>query len=243
MQTLTDHLATEHKISPFQTYLKEIVYGGTDGIVTTFAVVAGFTGAQAGANLPSLSVLTVLLFGLANLFADGVSMGLGNFLSLRSEKDIYKKEQAKELYEIRNHPASEKEETIEILKQKGFTETQATELAAIYATNESYWLRFMMNDELEMSNPMSENPYLTGLSTLMAFIVFGSIPLLPYVFSQNSPTLFLNAVVATITALFALGLLRWRVTNEHVLRSIFEIVLLGSVSASIAYFVGTFFRL
>jgi vacuolar iron transporter family protein len=93
---LEKHRKEEHSSSPFSTYLKEIVYGGNDGIVTTFAVVAGFAGAQSDTNVATYSFLTVLLFGIANLFADGASMGLGNFLSLRSEQDLYKKEKAKE---------------------------------------------------------------------------------------------------------------------------------------------------
>ncbi len=240
---LHEHLALEHHISPFQTYLKEIVYGGNDGIVTTFAVVAGFTGAQATSGIPTYPFLTVLLFGLANLFADGASMGLGNFLSLRSEKDVYKTHQNKELYEIRNHPESEREETIEILEKRGFSKKQASLLTDIYATNESYWLSFMMNDELELPNPTSENPFLTGLATFFAFIFFGFIPLIPYVVFGNNPSVFLYSTIAAFTALILLGLLRWRVTAEHVLRSVSEIVLIGSVSASIAYIVGTFFKL
>src|SRR3990167_2696101 len=140
---LSSHIKSEHRISPFQTYLKEIVYGGNDGIVTTFAVIAGFTGAQAGANTPSFSILTVLLFGLANLFADGVSMGLGNFLSIRSEKDVYKTHEAKESFEVQNHPEAEKAETAEILQGRGFTREQAKQLTDIYATNPKYWVSFM----------------------------------------------------------------------------------------------------
>jgi vacuolar iron transporter family protein len=242
-EDLKEHLQDEHRISPIQTYLKEIVYGGSDGIVTTFAVVAGFTGAQMGQNIPNLSFLTVLLFGLANLFADGLSMGLSNFLSLRSEKDIYKKEQAKELYEIRHHPDSEKEETITILKQRGFDERQAKELTAIYMTNEKYWLRFMMNDELELPNPLGENPHLTGLATFSAFIAFGFIPLIPYILVPQSPGVFLYACIAALAALICLGILRWRVTAEHVVRTISETILVGSAAALVAYLVGTFFRL
>ena len=238
---LKAHLEKEHTISPFQTYLKEIVYGGNDGIVTTFAVVAGFSGAQIGAGLPTYSFLTVLLFGTANLFADGVSMGLGNFLSLRSEKDLYKKESAKELYEIRHNPEQEAEETIEILQNKGFSKTDAATLTEIYSKNERYWLSFMMNYELEIPNPEGENPYLTGLATFTAFIIFGSIPLIPYLFFQDLNQAFFNSVLATISALILLGILRWRITKESVVRSILEIVLIGGLSAVIAYIVGTFF--
>ena len=74
-------------MSLFSGSIKEIVYGGNDGIVTTFAVIAGFTGAYSSTNTTlNLSMLSVLLFGLANLFADGEAMGLGSFLSLFVQK-------------------------------------------------------------------------------------------------------------------------------------------------------------
>lgn len=240
---LASHLKDEHKISPFQTYLKEIVYGGNDGIVTTFAVVAGFTGAQAGTSTPSFSILTVLLFGLANLFADGASMGLGNFLSLRSEKDVYRSHEAKERFEVENNPEAEKEETMLILKNKGFSKEQATQLTEIYATNPNYWISFMMNYELELPNPASENPYLTAAATFTAFVFFGFIPLVPYFINQDPTKSFLFSGVATVIALILLGLLRWKVTTETMIRSVLEIVAIGGISASVAYIVGTFFRL
>ena len=84
-------------------YLKEIVYGGNDGIVTTFAVVAGFAGAHANGH-SYIPAITVLLFGLANLFADATSMGLGNFLAIRTEQDIYAHEKDKEYHEIKHNP-------------------------------------------------------------------------------------------------------------------------------------------
>ena len=240
---LPAHIKNEHRISPLQTYLKEIVYGGNDGIVTTFAVIAGFTGAQAGVNTPSFSILTVLLFGLANLFADGVSMGLGNFLSIRSEKEVYKTHEAKEAYEVAHHPDAEKHETIEILQSKGFTPEQAKQLTAIYATNPRYWVSFMMNYELEMPNPSSENPILTASATFGAFVLFGMIPLVPYFFNQDPTKSFLYSAIAALIALVLIGLLRWRVTTETITRSVSEIVAVGGISASIAYIVGTFFRI
>lgn len=241
-KALNDHLIKEHKISPLQTYLREIVYGGNDGIVTTFAVVAGFTGANASAAIPSLTPAVVLLFGMANLVADAASMGLGNFLSIRADKDVYKTHEAKERFEIRNEPDSEKAETILILKENGFSETDAKTLTDIYAKNENYWTDFMMKYELEMSDPTHDNPLLTGLATFTAFIIFGSIPLIPYVlFPSANP--FIPSLIATLSALILLGLLRWRITMEHVFRSVSEIVLIGGTAAILAYIVGTFFAL
>ena len=76
------HLATEHNLGRFSEFLREIVYGGNDGIVTTFAVVAGFAGAGAE-GAAAVGAIAVLLCGLANVFADAASLGLGPFRASR----------------------------------------------------------------------------------------------------------------------------------------------------------------
>lgn len=237
-----EHLAHEHKKTAFSEYLKEIVYGGNDGIVTTFAVVAGFTGAGGGENLAGVSIVAVLLFGLANLLADATSMGLGNFLSVRSDQDVYRSQKEKELAEIRGDPAMEEKETTHILKRKGYTEEDAAEMAELYRKNEDYWLEFMMKQELEMPDPEGENPFYTGLATFISFVFFGFIPLFPYFALKRADNTFLYSVSFTFLALVLLGFLRWKVTKEPALRSIGEVVLIGGVSALVAFGVGTFFR-
>lgn len=241
-EDLKEHLATEHKHSAFATYLREIVYGGSDGIVTTFAVVAGFTGAQAGEHALPYTFLTVLLFGLANLFADGTSMGLGNYLSVRSAQDVYKGEKEKELQEIEGNPDIEQKETEHILKKRGYSAADAATLASLYRKNPSYWLDFMMNYELELPNPEGENPYITGLMTFVSFLFFGFLPLFPYALLQRVDGVFAYAALAAFGALVLLGILRWRVTKEPLVRSVGEVVLLGGVSGGVAFLVGTFFR-
>src|SRR3989338_2105820 len=104
---LEEHLRKEHKRTAFSQYLREIVYGGNDGIVTTFAVVAGFAGAQRDPATSAVPVVSVLLFGLANLFADGLSMSLGSFLSIRADQDVYRNEKSKELHEITHSTVNE----------------------------------------------------------------------------------------------------------------------------------------
>jgi VIT family. len=65
-ESFENHIKNEHQSSPLATYLEECVYGGNDGIVTTFAVVAGFSGANIGQHTINLSIVAVLLFGVAN---------------------------------------------------------------------------------------------------------------------------------------------------------------------------------
>lgn len=238
------HLAKEHSTSTITQYLKEIVYGGNDGIVTTFAVVAGFTGASVGAHsIPSLSVMTVILFGLANLFADGAAMGLGNFLSVRAEKSVYQIHKDKEAHEVVHSKEMELAETRYLLEDKGFTPEQARQLADIFSTNSEYWVEFMMQYEVELPNPEGESALLNGLATFISFVIFGFIPLLPYFFMSGHDTqdTFLYSCFATFVALVLLGLTSAYASGRNRLLSLFETVAVGTVSASVAFFVGTLF--
>lgn len=242
MPSLKSHLAEKHNISPISIYLREIVYGGTDGIVTTFAIVAGFAGANAQ-MIDALPVLTVLLFGFANLLGDGVSMAFGSFLSARSEYDVFKNEEKKERQEIEGNPEGEKEETIEILVSRGFTQSQAKTLTDIYATNPQYWLEFMMKDELRMSDPSDENPFLISFSTFVSFLGFGLLPLIPYVFLRSNPNVLMFSVFTTAGSLFLLGVIRHKITRHSFLRCVSESLLLGGLAASVAYGVGRVVRI
>ena len=240
-QSFEAHLRHEHRVGGISEYLKEIVYGGNDGIVTTFAIVAGFAGAGAeGAAV--VGTLAVLLFGLANLFADAAAMGLGAFLSSRSERDVYMANRAKELHEIEHNAEFERRETIELLMERGISETDANGFADLYQRNPDFWADFMMQYELGMSDPREDNPAMNGLITFIAFIAFGAIPLVPYFLLDPVEATFYLSVMATFGALVLLGVLRWYVTRENALRSIGETVLVGGICAVIAFGVGLAFR-
>ena len=231
-------------LATFATYFKEVIYGGIDGIVTTFAVVAGFAGAAlSNDQTTQLSFTLVLLFGLANLFADAASMGLGNFLSVRSEKDLYTVEREAELAGMRTDHQLGLSETVVILKEQGFSDEDATALARMYQSNEQYWLNFMMNYKHEAPDPRGENEVFTGLATFLSFMLFGAIPLLPFmVFQSGDPqTVFIYSCVGTFVALVVLGLLKWRVVGGKLQSSLLEVILVGGTAAILAYYVGTFF--
>lgn len=245
-QKLEEHIRIEHKRSPLAAHLKEVIYGGVDGIITTFAVVAGFSGAAlSNETTTQLSFLVVLLFGLANLFADGVSMGLGNYLAVRSEQSLYRNTWRKEEAESVHHSDAEAEETITILMQKGFSKEDAQTLTAIYRKNGKYWVDFMMSHELQMPDPMKENPFYTGFATFTSFIFFGIIPLLPFIFmgSFDSRITFQCSAIGAFMALLLLGALKWKIVGgTHPFRTIFEVVFVGSIAALVAFFVGTLFE-
>lgn len=224
-------------LGALQANLRQIVYGGNDGIVTTFAVVAGFAGAGAE-GAAQIGTIAVILFGLANLFADATAMGLGEFLSSRSERDVYRATRSQELRLIETEPQAERAEIIELLAARDVTGPDAEALADELMKHPHLLADFMMSYEYGMANPEDENPTRNALFTFGAFLIFGVIPLIPYFISDPTPEVFIQSVIATALALLALGVLRVTVTGEQPLRSIAETLLIGGICALVAYIVG-----
>jgi len=229
------------RIGRLQEFLKQIVYGGNDGIVTTFSVVAGFAGAGSeGAAV--VGGLAVLLFGLANLFADGTSMGLGEYLSSRSEQDVYRATRSQEIAAFEARPSAGRDALAGSLAARGVPPGDAAAAAAILARSPTFAAEFLMQHRLGLADPSGDMPATRGLMTFLAFLVFGSMPLLPYVTLPPEPETFRFSLAMTFAALLSLGALRWRVTAQSFVRSVGETVLVGGVCAAVAYAVGLAFR-
>jgi VIT1/CCC1 family predicted Fe2+/Mn2+ transporter len=219
-------------------YLGEMVYGGLDGIITTFAVVSGVAGAQLGTPV-------ILILGLANLFADGFSMATGAYLSAKSEQEYYRKEWARESWEVEHFPDGERAELYEVYRKRGYEEGEARQLVDIQSREPSRWVKAMMVDELGMLADEG-NPLLNGLVTLGAFVVAGAVPLLIYLFGLAFPipsqVAFPVAIALSGLALFGLGAAKVFVTKLNPFRSGFEMLLVGGLAAGVAYVVGALLK-
>lgn len=239
-----EHLTNDHNLTVWTDNFKEIIYGGTDGIVTTFTVVAGFTGASLNGGLDlKFSIVTVLLFGFANLFADGASMGVGNYLSLRAEQRYYLDQRCKEKYEIETNPDDEQEETIYLLEERGFSRNDAEDMTRLLMKYPDYWLDFMMTEELGLQDTSLTNPIINGCITFASFCIFGAIPLIPYLLPfTNSFYVFCFSGASTLFALIILGVFNAKISKRHPAVTILETVILGGIATVIAYIVGTLFR-
>jgi VIT1/CCC1 family predicted Fe2+/Mn2+ transporter len=221
-------------------YLREIVYGGSDGIVTTFAVVAGFTGANVfGSNMVGVTMGAVVLFGLANLFSDAVSMGLGDYMSTRSQEDLYNKTYKEELKHL-DHSTNSFDERIEKrLLEKGFNQSDATEIMKLFHKNPEFGIEWLMQEYHGIPDPGDSSPIFSALATLVSFLFFGFIPLIPFVLRVPDPTqAFLLSISGVVVALTLLGLLRWKIVGYGLTRALGETLFLGGVSASIAFIIG-----
>jgi VIT1/CCC1 family predicted Fe2+/Mn2+ transporter len=228
---------THPRLRRVQEYLKQIVYGGTDGIVTTFAIVAGFAGAQAE-GVAEVGAIAVLLFGLANLFADGVSMGLGEFLSLRAQHDLYRARRAEERQRSRDTPDQQGSRLTEILRGKGLSPQDAAEASAIFTRHPDVMAEMILAEETGLRDPDGESPARNGSFTFAAFITFGAVPLIPYILFEATAATTQLSILATGVALVLLGLLRWHASGERLWRSVGETVLVGTVCAVVAFGVG-----
>lgn len=215
-------------------YIGEFVYGGIDGSVTTFAVVAGSAGA-------SLDVSVVLILGFANLIADGFSMSVGNFFATRAEIDNYHKHKNVEYWEVEHLPEMEKEEIREIYRAKGFKGELLEQVVNTITADKDRWVDVMMKEELEMQEE-SRSPFKTAGVTFGAFVLVGFIPLLAYVLNfitdSGTSNLFLTSCVMTSIAFGLIGLLKSYVTETGMFRGILETLALGGLAAIIAYYVG-----
>ena len=212
-------------------YIGDIVYGANDGVITTFAVIAGAVGA-------SFSPSVVVILGFANLLADGISMGASNYLGIRSEEDYAKRQREKEDWEIDNLRELEVEEIKEIYTRKGFTGKDLDRAVEIIISNRKVWLDTMMLEELGIVEDPNDDPKKHGLITFAAFAAAGFVPLFPYLFSFPNASIY-AAVVSALT-LFLVGAARSFVTTVGWFRGGLEMLLVGSAAAGVAFFVGAF---
>ena len=219
-------------------YIGEAVYGALDGIVTTFAVVAGVAGAK-------LSAGVVLIMGFANLIGDGLSMGVGSYLSTKSRRQYEQSERERELWEIENYPEGEIHEIREIFHRKGFEGKDLDRAVEIITSNKKIWLETMMNEELGIISE-DGHPFFNGLSTFISFMIVGFIPVLFFVLALAIPSLapysFTMSVILTAVTLFVVGALRVLVTQSHWFRSGIEMLLVGGAAALGSYLVGYFLQ-
>ena len=215
-------------------YIAEFVYGGIDGVITTFAVVAGSAGAE-------LAVPIVLILGFANLIADGFAMSVGSYFSAKSENESYEKHKAVEYWEIENLREKEVEEIREIYEAKGFEGDLLKQVVDVITSDDEVWVDTMMKEELEMIKN-DRPPWKRGLVTFIAFNLVGFIPLSAYAFAgfidASASDLFVVSSFSTAVALALIGTLKGLVTEQSLIKGIIETVFLGGIAATIAFFVG-----
>jgi VIT1/CCC1 family predicted Fe2+/Mn2+ transporter len=212
--------------APGNNYLRDWIYGGIDGAVTTFAVVAGVVGAK-------LAAVVVLVLGLANLIADGFAMGASNYSASKAECDEYQRLLAVERKHIGLVPEGEREEIRQIFAGKGFTGEMLERIVTAITSDETIWAKTMAVEEYGVS-PAAKSPLLAGVNTFCAFVLSGFVPLVTYLLAGG----FVICVLATGLTFFAIGAIKSRWSLASWWRSGMETFLIGMSAAALAFGVG-----
>src|SRR5579863_6230512 len=227
-EAIHERLAAE----PNQSYLRDWVYGGIDGTVTTFAIVSGVVGAH-------LAPRIILILGGASLIADGFAMAAANYLATRAEHEEFDYAEAVERRHIATFPEGEREEVREILRGLGLAGDLLDRVVAVITADRDRWVRMMLRDEYGLPAAV-RSPWRAAASTFSAFLVCGLVPLIPFEAGLKNP--FWIASVVTSLMFFAIGALKSRWSVESWWHSGLGTLVIGGGAAVVAYLIGDWLR-
>jgi VIT1/CCC1 family predicted Fe2+/Mn2+ transporter len=223
-----EEIRTRLSRRPGQSYVRDWVYGGIDGAVTTLAVVAGVTGAE-------LSPRVVLILGLANLVADGFSMAASNYSGTKAEIDDHERLRALEQRHIAMAPEGERAEVREIYAGKGFTGRDLDRIVGVITAEDRRWVDTMLAEEYGLPQVL-RSPIRAAIGTFSAFLVCGAVPLLPFLFVV--PSAFVSSIVLTGVVFLGIGALKSRWSTARWWASAGETLGIGLGAAALAFAVG-----
>lgn len=239
MDEIIEHIEKEHANKAAHN-IKSFTYGGVDGVITTFAIMA----AAVGANLDPK---VVIIMGFSNLIADALSMGFGDYLSSSAERDYINTEKKKETYEYKTHRDHEIKELVELYVYNGMEVEDAIQLVSILASKEKYtniFINHMMVLELDLPEAETRKDILIkALFTFISFIFFGSIPLLVFLtmylseYDNKNNIFIITCIVSSIT-LFLVGAFGAKITKQSILKNGFLTMINGIIATSAAYLIG-----
>jgi vacuolar iron transporter family protein len=217
---------------PPQSYLRDWVYGGIDGIVTTFAIVSGVVGAR-------LSPHIILILGTASLIADGFAMAAGDYLATRSEDEELHHAEAVERRHIEICPEGEREEIREILRVRGIPGNLLDQVVASITADRNLWVRMMLREEYGLPDAV-RSPWRAAVLTFSAFLACGLVPLIPFVAGFKDA--FWTACVVTGLMFVLIGALKSRWSTRPWWQSGLATLAIGGGAAAVAYAIGAWLR-
>lgn len=206
----------------------DIVIGMSDGLTVPFAIAAGMSGASVAATV-------VVIAGLAEITAGSISMGLGGYLSSRTDIEHYRAERQREVGETKEVPEIEKQEVADSLRDIGLDENQIPDVVDSISSNRDRWVDFMMRFELGLEKPDPGRSLRSALTIGLSYAVSGFIPLTPYILMNSVQDALLVSAGVTLLALLVFGYVKGRLIGINALRSGFQTILIGGLAAGAAF--------
>lgn len=209
-------------------WLRPAVFGAMDGLVTNIALISGVGGGGASRHV-------IVLTGIAGLVAGAISMGLGEYTSVRTQNEQVAGEVAKERRELERHPVAEAEELAQRWIERGLSPDLARQVATAVAENPEEALRIHAQEELGVNPHDVPSPWIAAVSSFVCFSIGAVLPLLPYLFGFNNlwPALIVGGL-----GLFVTGALTSRFTKQRWWFSGSRQLVLGGVAAAATYGIG-----
>ena len=211
-------------------FVRDIVIGMSDGLTVPFALAAGLSGAVESSGI-------ILTAGLAEVAAGAIAMGLGGYMAGRTDIEHYASERAREEREVAGVPHREVAEVTDILRSYGLDEDDAGRVANSIRADAKRWVDFMMRFELGLEEPDPKRAGRSALTTSLAYIAGGLIPLAPYLFFGAVRTALLASIVVTLLALVIFGYIKGLFTTGKPVRSALQTVIVGGLAASAAFLI------
>lgn len=218
------------RASQIMSELREIMFGLGDGLVSTLGTITGIAGA-------TYNSFFVILSGLVLVAVEALSMSVGEYLSSKSETELWQKRMDEERKEIKEEPERERVELEGFYREKGLPERDVQYVTNLVAKRPDWVLEEMAVHELKMSPVAPTSPLRGAFFMLFFYIAGGLVPILPYFFLTVHEGI-LPSVVVTAGALFVIGGVKARYTTGKWIKGGFEMMLLSLAAAAIGYEVG-----
>ena len=211
--------------------LRAAVLGANDGLVSNLALVMGVAGA-------SLSPRIILITGIAGLLAGSFSMALGEWLSVKSSRELYEHQMRTEAAEIEASPEEEAEELALIYQARGMDERESEVLARKIMTDPRGALDVMAREELGIDpSELGGSPWVAAFTSFLLFSAGALIPVLPFLFTSGTTAVGVSLALSAL-GLFGLGAGITLFTARSPLRSGLRSVLFGLAAAGGTYAIG-----
>ena len=229
MPTRVDDIGKRHQSGAAGNALRAGVFGVNDGLVSNAALIYGVAGA---AQEPSVIVLT----GVAGLLAGAFSMAAGEYVSVRSQREMFEYQIGLERDELETYPDEEAAELALIYAAKGMPADEARKLADTLMQDPERALDTLAREELGLNPDELGSPWVAAISSFSAFTAGAALPLLPFLFGHGQA---LTASIAlTALGLFAVGASMSLFTGRHALLSGLRMLGIGGAAGLTTYFIG-----
>ncbi|XP_073278033.1 uncharacterized protein [Primulina huaijiensis] len=217
-------------------FAKSIVYAGLDAIVTSFSLISSISAGR-------LSSVDVLVLGIANLVADGISMGFGDYMSTSTERDLAANERSLTEWDVENHRRLQQQELLHRYQELGMDANDANTVVNIFGKYRDMLVDEKMATVKGMLAPdQTEKPWKNGLVTFVAFLIFGSAPILSFIilipFTHNQNVKFVGACILSAVALALLGTAKAKIAGQNYWVSAGITVFNGAIAGAAAYAIG-----